>query len=128
MLPNPGRYLSESRINSEANRNTPRWLASSLVTIGGPVANDRCTGPIAITPITTPLTLSRGETINDESIAMISGELGETFTPVTVAGLPPGLEWDLAETRSSGCEHQLTVSGTISASARRAQLHRADHG
>ena len=117
LLPNPGRYLSESRINSEANRNTPRWLASSLVTIGGPVANDRCTGSIAITPITTPLTLSRGETINDESIAMISGELGETFTPVTVAGLPPGLEWDLAETRSSGCEHQLTVSGTISASA-----------
>jgi len=47
---------------------------------------------------------------------MISGELGETFTPVTITGLPPGLEWDLAATRSSGCEHQLAASGTISAS------------
>ena len=47
---------------------------------------------------------------------MISRGLGETFTPVTITGLRPGLEWDLAATRSSGCEHQLAVSGTISAS------------
>ena len=120
LLPDPGRYLTQSRINSEARRNAPRWLTSSLAEIPtlptGP-SGSGCTGrPIAIIP-TVPLTLSRGEAISDESIAIIRGVLGETFAPVTVAGLPPGLEWELAETRSDGCEHQLTVSGTISASA-----------
>ena len=47
---------------------------------------------------------------------MISRGLGETFTPVTITGLPPGLEWELAATRSSGCEYQLAIPGTISAS------------
>ena len=41
LLPNPGRYLTESRINNEADRNEPRWLISSLVTIGRPVTNGR---------------------------------------------------------------------------------------
>ena len=118
LLPDPGRYLTQSRINSEARRNAPRWLTSSLAEIPTlPTGPSGCTGrPIAITP-TVPLTLSRSEAISDESIAIIRGVLGETFAPVTVAGLPPGLEWELAETRSDGCEHQLTVSGTISASA-----------
>ena len=115
LLPDPGRYLSESRINSEARRSAPRWLTSSLVEIGG---EDDCepVGAVTITPIAVPLTLPRSE-VSDESIAIIRGELGETFTPVTVAGLPPGLEWDLAETSADGREHQLTVSGTISSTA-----------
>ncbi len=41
LLPNPARYLTESQINSEADRNEPRWLTSSLVTIGRPVTNGR---------------------------------------------------------------------------------------
>ncbi len=115
LLPDPGRYLSESRINSEARRSAPRWLTSSLVEIGECEGNGN--GPVTITPIAVPLTLPRGEAISDESIAIIRGDLGETFTPVTVTGLPPGLEWDLAETSADGREHQLTVSGTISSSA-----------
>ena len=115
LLPDPGRYLSESRINSEARRSAPRWLTSSLVEIGG---EDDCkpVGAVTITPIAVPLTLPRSE-VSDESIAIIRGDLGDTFTPVAVEGLPPGLEWDLAETSADGREHQLTVSGTISSSA-----------
>lgn len=118
LLPDPGRYLSESRINSEARRSAPRWLTSSLVEIGG---DGSCgvngNGPVTITPIAVPLTLPRSEAISDESIAIIRGDLGATFTPVTVTGLPEGLKWDLAETSADGREHQLTVSGTISSSA-----------
>ena len=118
LLPDPGRYLSESRINSEARRAAPRWLTSSLVEIGGDGdCNGTGNGPVTITPIAVPLTLPRGEAISDESIAIIRGDLGATFTPVTVTGLPEGLKWDLAETSADGREHQLTVSGTISSSA-----------
>ena len=116
LLPDPGRYLSESRINSEARRSAPRWLTSSLVEIGGD-GDCKRVGDVTITPIAVPLTLPRSEAISDESIAIIRGDLGETFTPVAVEGLPPGLEWDLAETSADGREHQLTVSGTISSSA-----------
>ena len=41
LLPDPGRYLTESRINSEMQRAAPRWLTSSLVTIGRPVTGGR---------------------------------------------------------------------------------------
>ena len=117
LLPDPGRYLSQSHINREARRDAPRWLTSSLAEIPTASTTGTHCKEVTITPIAVPLTLPRGEAISDESIAIIRGELGETFTPVTVAELPPGLEWDLAETSADGCEHQLTVSGTISSSA-----------
>ena len=117
LLPDPGRYLSQSHINREVRRDAPRWLTSSLAEIPpeDPGREPICTDPVTITPIAVPLTLPRGEAISDESIAIISGELAETFRPVDVQDLPPGLEWDLAETSAGGCEHQLTVSGTIPA-------------
>ena len=115
LLPDPGRYLTESRINSELRRDQPRWLTSSVVEIPDtpPGTSPPCVGPAIITPTAVPLTLPRGEPITDESIATINGQLAETFTPVVVSGLPPGLEWDLDESRADGCEYQLTVSGTI---------------
>ena len=33
LLPDPGRYLTDSRINSEARRDAPRWLTSSLLNL-----------------------------------------------------------------------------------------------
>ena len=118
LLPNPGRYLTQSRINGELRRDQPRWLTSTEVEIPVvPVAECDGPPPNGITPVAVPLTLSRSEPIDNESIAVINGELAEVFTPVVVTGLPPGLEWDLAETSADGNERQLTVSGTIAPNA-----------
>ena len=113
LLPQPGRYLTENRINSELRRDEPRWLTSSVVEISPPHDLPPLCGEVTITPAGVPITLKRGERITDEAIATIYGQLAETFTPVVVNGLPPGLTYDHAESRADGCEYQVTVSGTI---------------
>ncbi len=112
LLPEPGRYLTENRINSELRRDQPRWLTSSAVEVG---SDAPCDGidPITITPAGVPITLARGERIADVAIATLYGELAQTFTPVVVDGLPPGLTYDVEESRADGREYQVTVSGTI---------------
>lgn len=113
LLPQPGRYLTENRINSELRRDEPRWLTSSVVEISPPPITPPPCGEVTITPAGVPITLKRGERITDEAIATIYGQLAETFTPVVVNGLPPGLTYDVYESRADGCEYQVTVSGTI---------------
>ena len=113
LLPEPGRYLTENRISGELRRDQPRWLTSSAVEVGeDDGTTPSCSGPI-ITPAGVPITLARGERIADVAIATIYGELAETFTPVVVDGLPPGLTYDVEESRADGREYQVTVSGTI---------------
>lgn len=108
------RYLTQSTINRELRRDQPRWLASSEVGfVGTGEGKPICVGPVTITPAGVPITLARGERITDEAIATIYGQLAETFTPVVVNGLPPGLTYDIDESRADGCEYQVTVSGTI---------------
>ena len=112
LLPEPGRYLTENRINSELRRDQPRWLTSSAVEVGSDAPCDDI-DPIIITPAGVPITLARGERIADVAIATLYGELAQTFTPVVVDGLPPGLTYDVEESRADGREYQVTVSGTI---------------
>ena len=107
------RYLTQSTINRELRRDQPRWLASSVVEIDGRTPPPPPCGEVTITPAGVPITLARGERITDEAIATIYGQLAETFTPVVVNGLPPGLTYDVDESRADGCEYQVTVSGTI---------------
>ena len=112
LLPEPGRYLWESRINSELRRDQPRWLTSSVVKIDIDTPPPPC-GAVTITPAGVPIPLSWGERISDVAIATVSGQLAETFQPVVVSGLPPGLTYDVDESRADRCEYQVTVSGTI---------------
>ena len=110
------RYLTQSTINRELRRDQPRWLVSTPPSAVPTEPRDGpgiCVGPATITPAGVPITLARGERISDEAIATIYGQLAETFTPVAVSGLPPGLTYDVDESRADGCEYQVTVSGTI---------------
>ena len=107
------RYLTQSTINRELRRDQPRWLASSVVEPEPKNGTDPHCGRVVINPAGVPLTLPRGERITDEAIATLYGELAETFTPVVVSGLPPGLTYDVDSSRADDCEYQVTVSGTI---------------
>ena len=113
LLPEPRRYLTENRINSELRRDQPRWLTSSVVEIFDNNEPQRHCDTVTITAAGVPITLERGERITDEAIATVYGQLAETFTPIVVSGLPPGLTYDVDESRADGCEYQVTVSGTI---------------
>ena len=110
------RFFTQSRIEADLRRNQPIWRTSqppSAIPTKPPTGTTSCVGPAAITPAAVPLALPRGERIADVAIATIHARLANTFMPVEVNGLPPGLTHHVAASRADGCEHQVTVSGTI---------------